>query len=106
MSLNRCEQLVSDYIEAHPEEKSFWMDKVRALARDEPDLHAVAARLADELWRYYEERATVAEPFRQLAQREGLRRTSMRNLAELWLRLWIAPRPRRTASRENFSDYF
>ena len=41
-----------------------------------------------ELWRYLEERSAVASPFREIAQREGLSRTSLRNLAEYLLRLW------------------
>lgn len=92
MSLNRSEQLVFDYLEAHPEEKRYWQDKVRAAGRG-PDVHAAAVALADALWSYYEERASVAAPFQEAARREGLRRTSMRNLAELLLRLWAAPRP-------------
>jgi hypothetical protein len=28
---------------------------------------------------------------------EGLRPTSMRNLAEYWLRVWVAPRPKRSS---------
>ena len=106
MSLNRSEQLVSDYIERHPEEKAYWVEKVRAASEADPDVHAAAARLADDLWHYYEERAAVAEPFRQVAQREGLRRTSMRNLAELWIRLWVNPKPRRSATPEKIPDYF
>lgn len=93
MSLNRSEQLVSDYVASHPEEKSFWIEKVQSAAR-EGDEQGAAARLADQLWDYFEERAGVAEPFRSIAQREGLRRTSMRNLAEYWLRLWSPVKPR------------
>lgn len=106
MSLNRSEQLVSDYIEGHPDEKSFWVEKVRSIANADPDGHVAAARLSDELWSYYEERAAVAEPFKSLAMREGLRRTSMRNLAELWIRLWVAPKPKRRDEGKKFADYF
>jgi hypothetical protein len=103
MSLNRSEQMVSDYVEANPEEKRYWVEKVRAAAAgdDEP---AAAAALAHDLWLYYEERARVAAPFRDVARREGLPKTSMRNLAEYWLRLWVEPKPkpppeRNTAAR-------
>jgi hypothetical protein len=95
MSLNRTEQMVCDYVEQHPEEKSYWVEKVRGTARTVADEYLAASQLADALWHYVEERAAVASPFRERAQREGLNRTSMRNLAEYWLRLWVAPRPRR-----------
>ena len=95
MSLNRSEQLVCDYVEANPEERNFWFDKVHAVAKEEPDEHEAAARITEALWTYYEERAAVVEPFKSLVAREGLRRTSMRNLAEYWLRLWVAPQPKK-----------
>lgn len=102
MSLNRTEQLVSDYVEEHPEEKSFWLEKVRVTARDVTDEHVAASQLAEDLWRYVEERTAVAAPFRERALREGLSRTSMRNLAEYWLRLWVAPRPKRSGPTKEF----
>jgi len=95
MSLNRSEQLVCDYVEANPEERTFWYDKVTATAKETADEHEAAARLTEALWAYYEERAEVAEPFKSLAEREGLGRTSLRNLAEYWLRLWVAPQPKK-----------
>ncbi|MCF3650379.1 hypothetical protein [Synoicihabitans lomoniglobus] len=95
MSLNRGEQMLCDYVSSHPEEQRFWVEKVRATAASEPDEHQAAADLTEELWRYYEERSAVASPFRELAGREGLRRISMRNLAEYWLRLWVEPRPKK-----------
>lgn len=95
MSLNRDEQLVSDYVESHPEERRYWVDKVQAVARAEDDAFAAANLLADALSDYFLERAAVVPQFRELAARQGLRRTSMRNLAEYWLRLWVAPRPKR-----------
>lgn len=106
MSLNRSEQLLSDYVDRNPEEKSYWIDKVQAFARTHEDPHLAAGFLAEELWRYFEERSAVAAPFKELALREGLRRTSMRNLAELWLRLWVAPRSKAKKAQQNFSDYF
>ncbi len=102
MSLNRSEQLVFDYLEANPEEKSFWLEKAKAAARL-GDPHVAASGLADALWSYYEERAEVAAPFRERVRHEGLQRTSMRNLAELLLRLWVPPKPRTTLRREGGS---
>jgi len=93
MSLNRCEQRVFDYLQGHADEKRFWQDKVRAAARAQAELSHVAARLEVELWHYYEERSAVASPFREAVRTEGLRRTSLRNLAELLLRLWTDPSP-------------
>jgi len=105
MSLNRCEQMIFDYVQSHPEERHFWQDKVRDLAAGAPDEHAVAAELEGELWRYLEERSRVAEPFRSAAAREKLPRTSLRNLAEHLLRMWAPPRPKRprSASADGFS---
>ncbi len=99
MSLNRCEQRVFDYLQKHPEERQFWMGKFHSAAKTAGDDHVAAARLEVELWRYYEERSAVASPFREAAQSEGLRRTSMRNLAELLLRLWTEPRPKKKSDR-------
>jgi len=94
MSLNRSEQMIFDYLQRHVEERQYWQEKVRAEARRSPDDHAAADRLQVELWRYYVERSAVAAPFREVVQREGLQRTSMRNLAEYLIRLWTAPRPK------------
>lgn len=58
------------------------------------DPHEVAFALEGDLWAYYVERAGVVEPFRGEAAREGLRRTSMRNLADLLIRLWAPPPPK------------
>jgi hypothetical protein len=91
MSLNRCEQRIFDYLRAHPEEERYWRDKVWAAARQAGPGPETASRLEIELWRYYEERSAVASPFREAVRVEGLRRTSLRNLAELLLRLWIEP---------------
>lgn len=99
MSLNAAEQMVFDYIQSHPEERHYWTEKVRATLRREDDEHVAALRLDGELWRYFEERSAVASPFREVAQRQGVRRTSMRNLAEYLLRLWTPPRPKKTGNR-------
>ena len=95
MSLNRCEQRVFDYLQNHREEGQFWQEKVRGLAKTTVDAHAAAARLDGELWHYYVERSAVAAPFREAARLEGLQRTSMKNLAELLLRLWVEPRAKK-----------
>lgn len=106
MSLNRCEQMVYDYLQGHPEERHYWQGKVRAAAQASPDNHVAADRLQADLWAYVVERSAVAEPFRSSAQREGLRRTSMRNLAEYLIRLWTEPRPKRPAKpAENPGDF-
>lgn len=94
MSLNRCEQRVFDYLQSHRDERQFWRDKFQAVAKTVANEHAAADRLATELWRYYEERSAVASPFKEAARSEGLKRTSMKNLAELLLRLWVEPKPK------------
>jgi hypothetical protein len=98
MSLNRCEQRVFDYLQGHAEERHFWQAKVQSACRAAGDDHAAAQRLETELWRYYEERSAVAPIFKEAARIEGLRRTSMRNLAELLIRLWTEPRPKKQPS--------
>lgn len=94
MSLNRCEQRIFDYLQSHPEERQYWVAKVQTVCRS-AEGHDAATRLESELWRYYEERSGVASPFREAARVEGLRRTSMRNLAELLVRLWTEPRQKK-----------
>lgn len=93
MSLNRTEQMLHDYLHAQPDERRHWQDVVRREAARAGDPHAAAFTLEAELWRYYLERASVAEPFRGAVRREGAARTSLRNLAELLLRLWAPPPP-------------
>jgi hypothetical protein len=88
MSLNRAEQMTFDYLQLNPDENRHWLEKVKSISARARDPHAAALELEDELWRYYEERSAVASPFREVAQREGLRRTSLRNLAEYLLRVW------------------
>lgn len=88
MSLNRTEQMVFDYVQQHSEERRHWEDKVRTISARAGDPHGAAVTLEQELWAYYEERSAVAPPFREMARREGVRRISLRNLAEHLLRLW------------------
>ncbi len=102
MSLNRCEQRVFDYWERQRDERQFWQEKVRATAKLIPDLHGAANQLEGELWRYYLERSGVVAAFRDAARHEGLQRTSMKNLAELTLRLWTEPKPQKKPAPESF----
>lgn len=95
MSLNRCEQRIFDYWQGHATERQFWQEKVRAMAKASGDDFVAAARLDAELWRYYEERSAVAPVFKEAARHEGLQKMSMKNLAELILRLWLEPRPKK-----------
>ena len=96
MSLNRSEQRVFDYFQVQVDERQYWFQKVQKTARAAANDHEAAAQLDNELWRYYVERAAVAAPFREAARTEGLQRTSMRNLAELLIRLWVEPRVKKT----------
>ena len=98
MSLNRCEQRVFDYLQRHPDERQFWQDKVQKTSKASDNDHVAAAQLEPELWRYNVERSAVAAPFREAARTEGMARTSMKNLAELLLRLWGLPRPKKKPS--------
>ena len=91
MSLNRCEQQLFDYVQRNPEERHYWEQKVRGLAAAQPDPHATSLTLDTELWRYVEERARVVAEFREYAK-PGMRRVSLRNLAEYLLRIWVTPR--------------
>ena len=94
MSLNRTEQRVFDYISGHAEERQYWQNKVQSIAAGAGDPHAAAVRIEAELWYYYKERSAVVPDFRDAALREGMGRTSMKNLAEHLLRQWVAPRPK------------
>lgn len=94
MSLNRSEQTLHDYIKRHPEERQYIHDKVRTLASTAADAAGAVARIDSELWRYYEERSAVVPLFKEAARVLGLRRTSMKNLAELLVRLWVEPKPK------------
>ena len=93
MSLNRYEHLLFDYWQRNPDELRFWQAKVRALAEGHAPGPALVMTLNSELWRYYEERSQVVEPFLSMAAHEGLRKISMLNLAEHLLRIWLPPRP-------------
>lgn len=98
MSLNRCEQRVFDYLQTHRDERHYWQGKFQRLAKAAADERIAIEQLEPELWRYYEERSAVASPFKEAAAIEGLHRTSMKNLAELLMRLWIEPLPRKKSA--------
>jgi len=104
MSLNRCEQRVFDYLQTQRDERDYWQNKFQRVAKATSDDHVAVAQLEPELWRYYEERSAVAAPFKEAARLEGLRRTSMKNLAELLLRLWTEPRVKKKSPDSEFSD--
>jgi len=100
VSLNRCEQLVFDYWQESPDERRFWQDKVRMHALEACDAFEAARRLDGELWAYFVERSAVIPRFREATPHDGIMggaggRTSMKNLAELVLRLWTEPRPKK-----------
>jgi len=94
MSLNRTEQRMFDYLMGHPDERQHWLGKVQSIAVAQGDPHAAATRLEVELSHYLKERSGVVPRLRDLEPREGAGRTSLRNLAEHLLRLWVAPRPK------------
>ena len=101
MSLNRCEQRVFDYLQSHLDERHYWQGKFQHVAKTTDDERVAIEQLEPELWRYYTERSAVASPFKEAAVTEGLRRTSMKNLAELLMRLWTEPKPKKkTAAAE------
>jgi len=95
MSLNRSEQMLYDYVQGQTEERQHWQNKVRVLVAQSPDIAGAVARIDSELWRYYLERSEVAPVFVAAARKYGLKRTSMKNLAEYLIRLWTEPRPKK-----------
>jgi hypothetical protein len=95
MSLNRCEQRVFDYLQRHPDERHHWQGKFQRLAKATNDERIAIEQVEPDLWRYYVERSSVASPFKEAVAAEGLSRTSMKNLAELLMRLWTEPRTKK-----------
>lgn len=91
MSLNRYEQILSDYVDNRPEEKRFWSSRVLELARRPGRQEAAVLELNGLLWEYFQERARHESPFREIVVGEGLCRISLLNLAEYWLRMWPPP---------------
>jgi hypothetical protein len=90
--------MLYDYVQGQGEERQYWRDKVHSIVRELPDAAAAAARLDSELWRYYLERSEVAPVFIASARAHGLKRTSMKNLAEYLIRMWTEPRPKRPSA--------
>lgn len=95
MSLNRCEQRVFDYLQSHPDERHHWQGKFQRVSKAAGDERVAVEQLEVELWRYNLERSAVVPIFKEAAVQEGLGRTSMKNLAELLLRLWTEPRSKK-----------
>jgi hypothetical protein len=95
MSLNRCEQRVFDYLQRHLDERQYWQGKFQRLSKASANELIAVEQVEPELWQYYKERSAVVSPFKEAAAIEGLQRTSMKNLAELLMRLWTEPRPKK-----------
>jgi hypothetical protein len=95
MSLNRSEQMLYDYVQGQSDERHYWQEKVHAIVSESVEIPAAVARLDSELWRYYLERSEVVPVFIAAARTYGLKRTSMKNLAEHLVRLWTEPRPKK-----------
>jgi hypothetical protein len=93
MSLNRVEQVLFEYIQHHAEEGHFWQAKVREVMQKNENDQVAAKGLAEELWRYYEERCRVIPLFHEISAREGHQRISLRNLTEHLMRIWGPIRP-------------
>ena len=96
VSLNRYEQELFNYADKHPEERQYWMHKVRSMAQLWSDPHLAAERLEQDLWRYFLERSTVVPQLKDFVRSQGVNRTSMRNLAEYFLRMWGPAKPKKT----------
>jgi hypothetical protein len=93
MSLNRSEQALYDYITKHPDERHYIHRKVQSIGSADEPAKAVA-KIDTELWRYYEERSAVVPIFKEAARAYGMKRISMKNLAEFLLRTWVNPKPK------------
>jgi hypothetical protein len=103
MSLNRSEQMLYDYVQGQGEERQYWQDKVRRIVAESPEIPAAVARIDSELWRYFEERSSVVPVFVADARAFGMKRTSMKNLSELLVRLWTEPKRRSPLSANSQS---
>jgi len=101
MSLNRSEQMLYDYVQGQSDERHYWQRKVQSIVSETNETLLAVARLDSELWRYYLERSEVAPVFVAAARAYGLKRTSMKNLAEFLIRLWTEPRPKKTGPTES-----
>jgi hypothetical protein len=98
MSLNRCEQAFFDYLSQRAEERQYWQEKVRRLGGGNDLSHSSIMALERDLWAGFTERSQVVPALRQWVQTHGSARTSMRNLAEYLVRLWVTPKPKNPLS--------
>jgi len=92
MSLNRYEQLLHDYIESLPEERRYWLDKVREISSGHVRREVAVLSLNADLWDYFEERSRNEPAFSELASLDS-GKVSMINLSEYLLRMWAPPKP-------------
>jgi hypothetical protein len=104
MSLNRCEQVAFDYVKTHPGERQYMQDKVQAIVLGSPEIAKAVTRMDSELWRYYEERSGIVPAFREALGPGAPRKTSMKNLAELLIRLWADPKVVKAKSNSQDKD--
>jgi len=95
--------MLFDYVQGQNEERHYWQNKVRSIVAGAAEIPRAVDRLDSELWRYYLERSEVAPAFGAAARAYGPKRISMKNLAELFVRLWTEPRPKKTAPLESES---
>jgi hypothetical protein len=100
MSLNRSEQMLYDYVQGQIDERHYWQNKVHSIVAEAAEIPVAVSQLDAELWRYYLERSEVAPVFIAAARAYGLKRTSMKNLAEYLIRLWTEPRPKKSTTTE------
>ncbi len=101
VSLNRSEQILYDYVQGQSDERHYWQNKVHSIVSQAVEIPDAVARIDAELWRYYLERSEVVPAFIAAARTYGLKRTSMKNLAEYLVRLWTEPRPRKSTATES-----
>jgi hypothetical protein len=91
VSLNRSEQILYDYMQGQRDERQYWQSKVQSFVRESAEVSAAVDRLDSELWRYYLDRSEVVPALVAAARAHGLKRTSMKNLAEYLVRIWAPP---------------
>lgn len=92
MSLNRYEQMLLDYVHAHPDETDFWQQQVEALRLSHPVHNRRVEELSRRLWEYSLERGRHVPGLASVFTREGPVTISMRNLAEYLIERWSPSR--------------
>ena len=95
MSLNRYELLLLDYVQAHPDEKRYWKERVLEVDKLPLLREQIVIELNAQLWSYFEERSRHESPFRDIVMHEGTGKISMLNLSEYLLATWPPPKPRK-----------